>query len=280
MPSSGLNLTFTHGAPDRDLVSVQAPPGAAGGGGGVQCVGNVVTGISRLVNFAYFVRMSAAGTQATTAAAYVVDMTAGRVLAQCDVTLPSSASASFTQVTTNFTSSSSGGWPSLVPTKSYWLPFCFATSALTKRSIGSFSLGGGGNASSTVGDCSGGPSCEPTTGSTLTGGSLATTLSNIAGNTESSAGSGGGSVVGIAAGVTVGVAVVIVAAVACAAIFLVRRARRLPPAMPRRSVLRADFSNSDANATPMFDMSASSSRVALKQMNDLYAPDVHGFGGA
>jgi hypothetical protein len=151
---------------------------------------------------------------------------------------------------------------------------------LTKRSIGSFSLGGGGNASSTVGDCSGGPSCEPTTGSTLTGGSLATTLSNIAGNTESSAGSGGGSVVGIAAGVTVGVAVVIVAAVACAAIFLVRRARRLPPAMPRRSVLRADFSNSDANATPMFDMSASSSRVALKQMNDLYAPDVHGFGGA
>jgi hypothetical protein len=91
-------------------------------------------------------------------------MAADRILAQCDVTLPSSASDSFTLVTTNFTVDV-GGWPSLVPTKSYWLPFCFATSASTKRGIGSFSLGGSDDASSssTVGACSGGPSCEPST---------------------------------------------------------------------------------------------------------------------
>jgi hypothetical protein len=283
MPSSGLNVTFTHGAPDRDLITVQASSGA----NGVQCVGNVVAGISRLVNFAYFVRLSAAGTQATTAAAYVVDMAARRVLAQCDVTLPSSASASFTLVTTNFTSSSStssGGWPSLVPTKSYWLSFCFATSsASTKRSIGSFSLGGSGNASSssiTVGACSGGPSCEPTTESISTGGSLATTLSNIAGagNTQSS-GSGGdsGASVGIAAGVTVGVAAVLVAAVVCAAVFLVRRARIQPPAILRRSSRRASFSSANS---PMCDMSAPGCRVTLKQMNDLYAPGTEGFADA
>jgi hypothetical protein len=228
---------YTNGEPDVEVVTMSTSDTTAT----TQCAGNIVVGLSGTgIRFSYFIRLtgSAAATGTTiTVMAYVVDMSTGTTLAQVDVTarMPTAANDSYTEVIAEASASSS-----LVARKSYWLPFCFTTTTVTTRGLvarqeGSIGIGGVSSSGSktTVGFCSGGPTCEPD----LQEGSLATAIAR----TDTGGGGGDDNTVAIAVGVAVPVALVLIGLVAFVVVYLAyKRARNrlelMPPERRRSSV--------------------------------------------
>ncbi|ELR18029.1 uncharacterized protein ACA1_102450 [Acanthamoeba castellanii str. Neff] len=226
---------FTNGPPDVEAVSIPTAQTTTS----AQCAGNVIVGLSGTrIDFSYFIRLGGAGSTETnvTTVAYIVDMSTAALLGQVDVSahMPTVANDTYTRVTASIPTSR------LVASRSYWLPFCFTSTTETTRGLAARqegSIGMGGVAASggktTVGSCSGGPSCKPD----LQTGSLATVISS-----SSTTSDGGDSdTVAIAAGVAVPVALVLVGLVACLVVYIAyKRARsrleQLPPVRRRSSV--------------------------------------------
>jgi hypothetical protein len=208
-----------------------------------QCAGNVVVGLSGTrIDFSYFIRLTGSIT-VSEVVAYIVDMSTGATLAQVDVTarMPTAANDSYTEVTAGMSASTG-----LVALNSYWLPFCFTTTTVTTRGLVAreeSSIGLGGVSSSggktTVGVCSGGPSCVPA----IQQGNLATVI--LRKDTSDGGDSGIGSIA-LAAGVAVPVALGVAGVVAGVAAYIAytRSKGRLsrPPPVRRRSSLSNPYS--------------------------------------
>jgi hypothetical protein len=231
---------FTNGEPDVEVVSLSTSQTTSN----TLCAGNIIVGLSGTgIRFSYFIRLTgapAAG-MTTTVVAYVIDWSTGNTLAQVDVTarMPTAVNDSYTEVIAQASASSS-----LAALNSYWLPFCFTTTTVTRRGLaarqegGSIGIGGvsASGGKTTVGFCSGGPPCEVA----VQEGSLATAISR----TDTSSGGGGGdNAVAIAVGVAVPVALVVAGVVACVVAYIAyTRARsrlgQRPPVRRRSSLLR------------------------------------------
>jgi hypothetical protein len=219
--------TFVNGPPHQEVVAVQMSGHSSGT---TQCAGNVIVGISRTINFSYFLRLNSSSLTAMTpptTVAYLIDLSTGTVMAESDVTasMPTVATAAFTEVTANFSSASS---ITLITTRSYWLPFCFTRPSApvgTRRSTrqsGSSSVGIAGISASDgqamVGVCAGGPTCTPS----IQAGSMATSISStvtVIVKSESS------DLMLIVAGVAVPLAIVITALLTGAVAYWVVRIR-------------------------------------------------------
>jgi hypothetical protein len=245
-----------------------------------QCAGNVVKGISRVINFSYFIRFrSDAGSSSTITPpwtmAYIIDIASGAAVASLNVTalMPRTVSEAFVEVKATFNGPERS--LKLYPSRSYWLPFCFtvgsSSSGPQRRSAGSTGLGLGGtnSSSSTVMTCSGGPSCTP---SLADQGSLSTVISSASSGDEISSSSGDGGLPIIVAAVVVPAVLIVVAVVAAGVAFFVWRSQgrlQLPHALRRRTSQMSDLPPLD---TPMFDRS-----MMVQQVNDMYVPHTQGF---
>jgi hypothetical protein len=272
---------FSRGPPVVDVVNVPlAPTGSSSTT--TQCAGNVVRGISRIINFSYFVRFrSDAGSSSTitppSTMAYIIDTVSGVMVASANVTalLPRTVSEAFVEVKATFKGPERS--LKLDPSRAYWLPFCFTvvgasgSSSVPQRRSGSTTsvgLGGSGSSSSTVMTCSGGPSCTP---SLVEQGSLSTAISS-ASSDEINTSSGDGGLPVIVAAAVVPAVLIVVAAVAAGVAFYVWRSQgrlQLPHSLRRRTSQMSDLPPLD---TPMFDRS-----MMVQQVNDMYVPHTQGF---
>jgi hypothetical protein len=225
-------------------------------------------GLSSTINFAYFLRLrgGVTTTTTTTTMAYIVDLSTTATVAQVDVTalMPTTVNNSYTEVTARFSSPFS-----LVAWRSYWLPFCFTTTATTASRVvtreenaitmaGASASGG----KTTVGSCEGGPSCKPEIGS----GSLATVISSSKAATSGDGdgggggGGGGGGTIAIAAGVAVPVALAVAGLLACVVAYIAytRAKGRLgqrPPARRRSSARSLESEVRRVHENDMFELS-------------------------
>jgi hypothetical protein len=226
---------FTTGPPDVEVVSMTAQANAS-----TQCAGNVVVGLAGTrIDFSYFLRLTGS-IAVSEVVAYIVDMSTGATLAQVDVTarMPTAANDSYTQVTASMSASTG-----LVALNSYWLPFCFTTTSVTTRGLvaraeSSIGLGGvsSGGGKTTVGACSGGPSCKPA----ILQGNLATVIVRKD-TSEGSSSDGGIGSIALAAGVAVPVALGVAGVVAGVVTYIAYtrskgRLRRQAPVRRRSSI--------------------------------------------
>jgi hypothetical protein len=234
--------SFANGPPDVDAVSIPTAQTTSSS----QCAGNIIVGLSgNLIDLSYFIRLTGVSTTANvTTVAYIVDMSTAALLGQADVSahMPTAANDTYTRVNASIRIRNSA----LVASRSYWLPFCFtATSGEGSIGMGGVAASGG---KTTVGSCSGGPSCKPD----LQSGSLATVITST---TTSGGGGGGGdtNIVAIAAGVAVGL--VLVGSVVCLVVYIAykrtrNRSELLPPVAGRRSSVRYTLLENELQRVP------------------------------